>query len=143
MNDVKMQRCEIISSMKQTRDHLKFWTNKIYSNEKNGISCGSSKIKATGFHKIYRNGATGLYIYKSKNADIRKEHIQMDGRYHIDRNIPSAVMAISITIIIAEKKSKLKLEGGTVAKNMILETSRCFLIRCKKQNKKSVCLLVQ
>lgn len=64
-------------------------TNKIYSNEKNGISCGSSKLKLQGSTKIYRNGATGLYIYKSKKCGYPKAYhiFKWRGGYHIDRNI--------------------------------------------------------
>lgn len=98
--------------------------NKIYSNEKNGISCGSSKLKLQGSTKIYRNGATGLYIYKSKNADIRKLITCSNGGAGITLTGTSSAVIKNPSVrgnkhygIIAEKKSKLKLEGGTVAKN--------------------------
>lgn len=93
-------------------------TNKIYSNEKNGISCGSSKLKLQGSTKIYRNGATGLYIYKSKNADIRKLITYSNGGAGITLTGTSSAVIKNPSIrgnkhygIIAEKKSKLKLEG--------------------------------
>lgn len=99
-------------------------TNKIYSNGKNGISCGASKLKIQGSTKIYRNGATGLYIYKSKNADIRKLITYSNGGAGITLTGASTAVIKKPSVrgnkhygIIAEKQSKLKLEGGVIARN--------------------------
>lgn len=99
-------------------------SHKIYSNGKNGISCGSSKLNIQGSAKVYRNGATGVYLYKSRNADVRKlitysnqgAGITLTGNSSAVVNSPS-VRGNHHYGIIVEKNSNMKLSGGVIAKN--------------------------